>query len=115
MLPRCNQVNRMEIQELRELLADDPDDPLLHYVLGTRLMDEDGGDVREAAEHFEAVVEKDPRHVASYLALGQAYLRLDREDAARDVLERGHRLAQKLHHGEGGDLAPEFEDLLESI
>lgn len=103
----------MEISQLREMLELDPDDLELHYVLGTRLLED--GELREAAEHLMAVLELDARHVASHLALGQAFMRLGREEEARDVLEEGLAVAQTLKHGEGLDLVPQFEELIAEL
>lgn len=106
----------MEITDLREMVELDPDDALMRYVLATRLLeDHASGSLEEAVEHLEFVVEKDPQHVASYLALGQAYLRQGRDDVARDCLENGKQIAGELQHGEGLDLVPQFEELLESL
>jgi cytochrome c-type biogenesis protein CcmH/NrfG len=106
----------MEISELRELVELDPEDTLLRYSLGKRLLeDEVEGDVGQAVENLEMVVASDPRHVATYLALGQAYLRQGREERARDVLEQGLEVCRTLQHGEGRDLEPEFEELLDTL
>jgi cytochrome c-type biogenesis protein CcmH/NrfG len=102
----------MEITELREMLELDPDDVELRYVLGLHLLEDDDGDPKEAVTHLRAVLENDPRHVASHLALGQAYMRLGKEDEARETLEEGLRVAETLKHGEGRDLMPQFEELL---
>lgn len=106
----------MEIAELRELVEMDPEDTLLRYSLGKRLLeDEVEGDVGEAIQNLEVVVSNDPRHVATYLALGQAYLRQGREEKARDVLEQGLDICRTLQHGEGRDLEPEFENLIDTL
>lgn len=97
------------------MLEEEPNDPLLHFTLGTKLLDDIDGNPREAVKHLEAAIEHDESHVASYLALGRAYMRLGREDEAREVLEQGQELASKLHHGEGGDLAPQFQELIAEL
>jgi len=104
----------MEIADLREMVELDPEDVLMRYVLGSKLLEE-GEDPTEAVGHLAYVVGHDPQHVASYLALGNAYLRQGHEEKARDVLEKGMEIASGLKHGEGLDLVPEFEDLLASI
>jgi cytochrome c-type biogenesis protein CcmH/NrfG len=105
----------MEITELREMLELDPDDVELRYTLGMHLLDDVDGDPKEAVTHLKAVLEHDPRHVATHLALGQAYMRLGREEDARDTLEDGLRVAETLQHGEGLDLVPQFEELLAEL
>lgn len=103
----------MEISQLREMLELDPDDLELHYTLGMRLLD--NGDIREAVDHLVSVIDLDPNHVASHLALGQAYMRLGREEDAREVLEDGLAVAETLQHGEGHDLVPQFEEMLNEL
>lgn len=103
----------MEISQLREMLELDPDDLELHYALGARLLE--NGDLREAVDHLVSVIDLDPNHVASHLALGQAYMRLGREEDAREVLEDGLTVAETLQHGEGHDLVPQFEALLNEL
>jgi len=106
----------MEISDLREMVELDPEDAVMRYVLGTRLLEDDApGSLGEAVENLEAVIRTDPKHVASYLALGRAYLRQGHEDKARETLEEGMSIAEGLKHGEGRDLIPEFEELIESI
>lgn len=105
----------MEIAELRELLELEPDDPELRYVLGMHLLEDADGDPREAIQHFQAVLRHDPRHVASHLALGQAYMRIGKEAEARQILEEGRNVASTLKHGEGLDLVAQFEELLAEL
>lgn len=105
----------MQITELRNLLELDPEDPELNYVLGLRLLEDADGDPKEAVDHLRAAVQQNPQYVASYLALGQAYMRLAKEDDARTALEQGLRIAETLKHGEGLDLVPQFEELLADL
>lgn len=105
----------MEITELREMLELDPDDLELRYTLGMHLLEDIDGDPREAAEHLRHALDIDPRYVASHLALGQAYMRLGKEDDARATLQDGLEVARTLKHGEGLDLVPQFEELLEEL
>ncbi len=105
----------MQISELREMLELDPEDVELRYALGLHLLEDDDGDPKEAVEHLSNVLEIEPGHVASHLALGQAYMRLGKDDEARETLEDGLQVAQQLQHGQGHDLVPQFEELLAEL
>lgn len=105
----------MEIQDLREMVEEDPEDVDLRYSLGRKLLDDMDGDPKEAVTHLEAVLDMEPGHVSGLLALGQGYLRLGKDDEAREALEQGLELSRALPSSEGGDLAPEFERLLAEI
>ena len=105
----------MEISQLREMVEEDPEDVLLRYSLGRKLLEDMDGDPKEAVIHLCAVLETEPRHVAAMLALGQAYMRVGKDDEARETLEAGLEATRGLSHAEGEDLGPEFEKLLAEI
>lgn len=74
-------------EQLEAMLADDPNDPFLRY--GVAMEYVSAGDHAEAARRFHELLEVAPDYVPGYLQAGQALLRLDRRDEARDVWQRG--------------------------
>jgi predicted Zn-dependent protease len=97
-------------QQLEEMLAEDPNDPFLHYGLAMEYVSA-GGDA-EAVRRFQQLFAVAPDYVPAYLQAGQALVRLDRIVEARDVLRRGMAVAQcqRNDHAYG-----EMEGLLESL
>jgi Flp pilus assembly protein TadD len=97
-------------QQLEEMLADDPKDPFLHYGLAMEYVS--AGDDAEAVRRFQELFAVAPDYVPAYLQAGQALVRLDRTDEARDVLGRGMAVAQRQRndHAYG-----EMEGLMESL
>ena len=85
------------IRELRELLAEEPDDALLRLMLGKEYAA--AGDLAEAAPHLEQAVALDPRYSAAYRELGVVLEKLGRATEAADVWRRGIAVAE-----ETGDL-----------
>ena len=97
-------------QQLEAMLALDPNDPFLHYGLAMEYVS--AGDDAEAVRRFQGLFTVAPDYVPAYLQAGQALVRLDRVDEARDVLRRGMAAAQRQRndHAYG-----EMEGLLESL
>jgi len=85
------------IQDLLELLEDEPDDALLRLTLGKEYLE--GGDPAAALPHLERAVAVDPRYTAAYRYLGAALEALDRTDDAAEAWRRGIAVAE-----ETGDL-----------
>ena len=81
------------IQELRELLADEPDDTLLNLTLGQEYLA--AGDAAAALPHLEKVVTVDPRYTVAYRYLGTALEQLGRPDDAANAWERGVAVAEQ--------------------
>lgn len=97
------------MQQIEEMLVEDPDDVFLRYALGMEYVSL--GDDRTAVEHFRGLMEKD-RYVPAYLQAGQALTRLDEIDAAREIFRQGIEAARAQGdvHAEG-----EMTGFLESI
>jgi predicted Zn-dependent protease len=80
-------------EQIEEMLKSDPADPFLNYGLAMEYVS--AGDDAEAARRFEHLFTVAPHYVPAYLMAGQVLVRLNRPDAARDVLQRGLGVAQK--------------------
>ena len=90
-----NRINRLE-----ELLARNPEDPVLGYGLGSA--HREAGNLPRAREILEKVVRQKPGYAAAWEVLGLTLEEMgDREEAIR-VYENGIRISR-----EGGFLAPE--------
>ncbi len=81
----------------RKLLEKDPDNPMIHYSLGTELFKE--GRYPEAREHLARAVENKPDYSVAYRTLGRAHYELHENAEARRVFTKGREVAQ-----ENGDL-----------
>ena len=81
------------IQELRELLADEPDDTLLNLTLGQEYLA--AGEPASALPHLEKVVAVDPRYTVAYRYLGTALDELGRPDDAARAWEQGIKVADQ--------------------
>jgi len=80
-------------QQIEEMLAQDPDDAELHYMLA---MEHAGrGDDEGAVLCFRRLFAVAPDHVAAYHQAGRSLHRLGRSDEAGDVLRQGIAVAHK--------------------
>jgi len=80
-------------EQLEAMLAEDPNDSLLRYMLAMEYVS--GGDDGKSVEVFRGLIESAPEYVPAYMQLGQVLLRLSRNDEARAVWQRGIVEAQK--------------------
>jgi Tfp pilus assembly protein PilF len=78
-------------QQLQEMLAEEPNDPFLHYGLAMEYVSE--GHDEEAAHCFHDLMAVAPDYVPAYLQAGQSLVRLGRMDQARALFERGIAVA----------------------
>jgi Flp pilus assembly protein TadD len=97
-------------QQLEEMLAEDPNDPELRYMLG--MEHAAAGDDEGAVRCFRELVCLDPAYPPAYHQAARALCRLGRLGEARAVLEQGIPAAQRKgdYHGAG-----EMQALLESL
>jgi predicted Zn-dependent protease len=97
-------------ERLQEMLADDPNDPFLHYGLAMESVSE--GNDEEAAVRLLELTGRTPDYVPAYQQAGQALLRLGRNDEARAILQAGIRAARAggQHHP-----ADEMQGMLDGI
>ena len=107
----------IDITQFRKLLAMDDSDPLSRFALGQALFKQGQSpkELDEAAEHLRFANSKDPDHLATYLLLGQALIKLGREDEAKAVLQAGSKKAEGVTVGMGHDLGPAMIELLETL
>ena len=80
-------------QQLEEMLAEDPNDPFLHYGLAMEHVGQ--GDDEGAVRCFKELLAVAPDYLPAYLMTGQTFARLGRVDEAREVLQRGTGVAQR--------------------
>jgi len=97
-------------QQLEEMLVDEPNDAFLRYGLAMEYVS--AGDDRTAAQHLLDLIGVDPAYVPAYLQGGQALLRLNRFEEARDVWQRG--VAAARQHG-NQHAAEEMQGMLDNL
>lgn len=97
-------------QQLETMLADEPNDPELRYMLAMEHVSE--GDDEGALGRFHEIFEVAPDYPPAYHMAGQTLGRLGRVEEAREVLRRGIPVAEKR-----GDThaAGEMQELLDSL
>ena len=76
----------------RKLLQRDASNPMVLYSLGSELFKE--GRHAEARDHLKRAVEHKPDYSVAYRMLGRAHFELGEDAEARDVFERGRRVAE---------------------
>lgn len=98
------------IEQIKKLLAAEPDDVFLNYSLAMELAKLDRVD--DSLAQYNRVLELDPAYCAAYYHQGKTYLESGRHDDAKDVLQRGMEAARKAGdgHAEG-----EMRELLDSV
>ncbi len=98
------------IDQLRALLADEPDDVFLNF--GLAMQYAQAGHAEEAIRQFERVVQLDPRHASAYFQWARTLLALGRHSEAREILSRGLKAAEAAgdHHARD-----KMNDLLQAI
>ena len=98
------------LQQIREWLAESPDDPELRYALAMELRSV--GNDEAAAMELARLIRARPDFVPSYLMLAQLLIKLVRDDEARLILHDGIAAARSS----GNDHAQsELQALLDSL
>jgi Flp pilus assembly protein TadD len=97
-------------QKIEAMLADEPHDPELRYMLAMELISQ--GDDAGAVGCFEKLFAVAPNYPPAYHMAGRTLQRLGRADEARAVLRKGIpvALAKNDNHAAG-----EMQELLESM
>ncbi len=104
-------MSSQRIENLKQILAADPDDTFARYALGLEYIS--SGEVNTAIEIFEEVKTLDPSYTAVYYQLGKAYELNGDEQSARKIYEKGVYVAasQNDHHTKE-ELEQAINDLL---
>jgi predicted Zn-dependent protease len=74
-------------EQLEAMLVDEPNDPLLRYMLAMEHVS--AGADAAAVTVFAALLERSPEYVPAYMQMGQALLRLGKNEEARSAWQRG--------------------------
>lgn len=80
-------MSNSRIENLRAILAADPQDTFARYALGLEYLSEN--DIDSAKDMFEETNVLDPNYVAAYYQLGKTYEKLGDDEKARKVYEKG--------------------------
>ncbi len=75
------------IENLKQMLANDPQDSFARYALGLEYVS--SGRFEDAREIFEELRVLDPNYSATYYQLGKVYEQLGEESEARKIYEKG--------------------------
>ena len=94
--------DRSKLEQLKELALLDPDDPVVHYGLGSELMRFQ--EYEEAAAAFRRTLELKPDYSAAHRELGKALEKLGRREEAIAAYQKGKEIACRK-----GDLQTERE------
>ena len=97
-------------QKLESMLASDPADQLLRYMLAMELDKEDAHD--RSLELFGGLMSDNTPHVPAFLMAGQQLARLGRTENARETYQRGieHARSQGDEHA-AGEMGQFLEEL----
>ena len=82
------------LQQLQAMLADEPDDPFLHY--GIAMEHASLGNDVAAITGFQKLVQLSPDYVPPYLMLGQLLQKQERADEAVAILRQGCTVARRV-------------------
>ncbi|MFQ5663444.1 MAG: tetratricopeptide repeat protein [Terriglobia bacterium] len=101
---------RSRLEQFKELAEIDPDDPVVHYGLGSEHLKR--GEFDQAAAAFRKSIELQPDYSAAYRELGKALEKLGRRDEATEIYRQGKQAAARK-----GDLqtAKELEVFLKRL
>jgi predicted Zn-dependent protease len=75
------------IEQIRELIADDPHDAMLRFALGNEYFQL--GQYAEAIESLQAAIEIDSEYAFVYIQLAEAYEKSGQVELARRAVEAG--------------------------
>ncbi|MFQ5839435.1 MAG: tetratricopeptide repeat protein [Candidatus Methylomirabilales bacterium] len=98
------------INALTEMLADDPTDPLLYFMLASEYFN--AGALEEAVRCIETYLEKMDDEGAAYRILAQALQQLGRREEARRAYQRGIEAARRHEHD---SMVEEYQEALAAL
>jgi Tfp pilus assembly protein PilF len=81
------------LKQILAWLAESPEDSELRYALAMEYRSL--GDDDRTAESLRSLITDRPEYIASYLMLAQTFVKLIRDDEAKDVLRAGITAAKK--------------------
>lgn len=99
-----------KIDQIRKMLAVEPNDLLLNYALAMELLG--AGQADEALSQFDRVIAIDPAYSAAYMQKAKALIDLNRHEDARGVLQAG--IAVALDRGDF-HAKDKMEELLRAV
>jgi Tfp pilus assembly protein PilF len=82
----------MNIDNLKNMLAQGQDNLLLRFGLGQALLKD--GQAEQAIEHLRAALDFDRNHSAAWKLLGKAYTETGQDAQARDTYQQGIAVAE---------------------
>lgn len=88
-------MNTVRLEKLKEMEAQKPDDPFFKYAIALEYVS--AGNDAEAKACFEALSERFPVYVATYLQLGNLYERLGETANAMTAYKKGIEAATAAH------------------
>lgn len=88
-------MNQERIQQLKELLAEDPLDSFCLYGLALEYASHPDS-LPLAIETLELLKQSDPNYLPMYYQLGLLYAQQQQKEQAKETLQEGLRLAEKL-------------------
>lgn len=102
-------MNQERVATLEKLLQMDPGDVFSNYALALECLE---GQPERAEQQFVRVLQLDADYVAAYFQLGKLAADQDKIESARNWLEKGMEVAEKVgdHHALG-----EMQDFLNEI
>ena len=98
------------LDQLREMLNDEPDDAFLNYALALELDKHEQHE--ESLQLFEKLIKFDPPYVPAFFMAGQMLNRLDRNDEARTFLSQGIQQAQQQGNSHAAGEMAEYLDMI---
>jgi thioredoxin-like negative regulator of GroEL len=98
------------LQQLEQLVADHPGDPLARYGLAMEYANVGQTDV--ALQHFAKLLEQHPDYIGGYQMSAQVLMHSGRNDEARQLLHEGISRAQRARKGKA---ATEMQAMLDEL
>lgn len=80
-------MDKSRLEFLKETLAADPENTFVRYGLAMEL--QNTGKAQEAWAHFDYLLTHHPDYAAAYFQAAMLLMKLNRQDEARKVLDRG--------------------------
>ncbi len=85
--------NKAKIKQLARQIKNNPGDSFSKFALALEFRKQ--GDFKKSRILFEDILESDPEYVGVYYHLGKLYEALDRLNDAKNLYERGIKIADK--------------------